>query len=68
VFFITLRQGETKGKRSESLKEIGKHFGIGASGVSQTSRRIAMRIGEDNKLRENVKKIENKMNLSRVKT
>jgi hypothetical protein len=68
VFIITLRPGETKGKRSESLKERGKHFGIGDSGVSQTSRRIAMRIGEDNKLRENVEKIESKMNLSRMKT
>lgn len=52
----------------ERLKHIGKHFGIGESGVSQASRRIAMRIGEDNKLRENIKKIEANMDVSRMKT
>ena len=50
------------------LKEIGRHFDIGASGVSQTSRRIAMKISQDNKLREKIKKIENKLKLSRMKT
>ena len=43
-------------------------FDIGASGVSQTSRRIAMKISQDNKLSEKIRKIENKLNLSRMKT
>ena len=50
------------------LKEIGQHFNIGASGVSQASRRIAMKISQDNKLRKKIRKIENKLNLSRMKT
>jgi hypothetical protein len=50
------------------LKEIGQHFNIGASGVSQASRRIAIKISQDNKLRKKIRKIENKLNLSRMKT
>ncbi|MCD5417272.1 transposase [Candidatus Bipolaricaulota bacterium] len=50
------------------LKEIGRQFDIGASGVSQTSRRIAMKISQDNKLSEKIRTIENKLNLSRMKT
>jgi len=50
------------------LKEISKHFDIGDSGVSQASRRIAMKIGQDNKLRKKIRKIENKLKLSRMKT
>ena len=50
------------------LKEIGRHFDIGASGVLQTSRRVAMKISQDNKLREKIGKIENKLKLSRMKT
>jgi len=46
------------------LKEIGRHFDIGASGVSQTSRRIALKISQDNKLRGKIRKIENKLKLS----
>ena len=46
------------------LKEIGRQFDIGASGVSQTSRRIAMKISQDNKLRKKVREIENKLNLT----
>ena len=34
------------------LKEIGNYFDIGDSGVSQASRRIAMKLGQDNKLRD----------------
>jgi REP element-mobilizing transposase RayT len=52
----------------ERLREIGRHFGIGESGVSQASRRIAVRIGQDNKLRRDIKKIENTLGLSRMKT
>jgi hypothetical protein len=32
------------------LKEIGSHFGIGESGVSQASRWIGIKISQDNKL------------------
>ena len=46
------------------LKEIGRQFDIGASGVSQTSRRIAMKISQENKLSKKIRKIENKLNLS----
>lgn len=52
----------------ERLKQIGRHFGIGESGVSQASRRIAMKIDQDNRLRKKVKNIENKLDLSRMKT
>ena len=44
------------------LKEIGRQFDIGASGVSQTSRRIAMKISQDSKLSKKIRKIENKLN------
>jgi len=50
------------------LKEIGQHINIGASGVLQASRRIAMKISQDSKLRKKIRKIENKLNLSRMKT
>jgi hypothetical protein len=33
------------------LKEIDRHFDIGDFGVSQASRRIAMKISQDNNLR-----------------
>jgi hypothetical protein len=38
-------------RRILMLKEICRQFDIGASGVSQTSRRIAMKISQDNKLK-----------------
>ncbi len=50
------------------LKEIGKHFNIGASGVSQASRRIAMKMDEDNGLRKKICRIKNSLKLSRMKT
>ena len=50
------------------LQEIGKYFDIGDSGVSQASRRIAMKLGQDNKLSKKIRKIENKLKLSRMKT
>ena len=50
------------------LKEIGNYFDIGDSGVSQASRRIAMKLGQDNKLSKKIGKIENKLKLSRMKT
>ena len=49
------------------LKEIGRQFDIGASGVSQTSRRIAMKISQENKLNKKIRKTENKLNLLRMK-
>jgi len=50
------------------LKEIGSYFDIGDSGVSQASRRIAMKLGPDNKLSKKIGKIGNKLKLSRMKT
>ena len=50
------------------LKEIGRHFDIGDSGVSQASRRIAMKITQDDNLRKRIRKIENKLKVSRMKT
>jgi hypothetical protein len=52
----------------EKLKDIGKHFGIGESGVSQASRRIARKIDRDKKLKRKIEKIEKKLNLSRMKS
>lgn len=48
------------------LKEIGTHFGIGESGVSQSSRRITLKNDQDRKLRKKIEEIETKLNLSRV--
>jgi len=53
------------GKR---LREIGGIFRIGESGVSQASRRMAMKIAEDHKLRKIIEEIEDDLNLSRMKT
>jgi len=50
------------------LKEIGNYFDIGDSGVSQASRRIAMKLGQDNKLSKKIGNIEDKLKLSRMKT
>lgn len=48
------------------LKEIGSHFGISESGVTQASRRVASKISKDSRLRKKVKKIENKLKMSKV--
>lgn len=40
------------------LKDIGLRYGIGLSGVTQASQRIALRISKDKRLRKIVKKIE----------
>ena len=45
------------------LKEIGNHFGIGESGVAQASRRIALKIRNDARLRKKVKLIESRLQL-----
>ena len=52
----------------EKLKDIGKHFGIGESGVSQACRRIAQKIDRDKKLKRKIGKIEKKLQMSRMKT
>lgn len=52
----------------ERLKDIGKHFGIGESGVSQAYRRILEKIPNDRKLKRQIEKIEKNLNLSRMKT
>ena len=48
------------------LREIGTHFAIGESGVSQASRRISLQIRTDKKLREQIMSIEKGLELSRV--
>ena len=45
------------------LKQIGEYFNIGLSGVSQCSRRIALEINKDARLRKKINKITNKLNL-----
>jgi putative transposase len=52
----------------ETLKDISIHFGIGESGVSKASRRVAQKIEKDKKLKRQIDKIEKKINLSRMKT
>ena len=52
----------------ERLKDIGEHFGIGESGVSQANNRMARKMANDKKLKERVNKIEIKLNSSRRKT
>lgn len=49
----------------ENLDVIGRHFGIGASGVCQAARRIAEKIEKDRKLKKLVMKLDG--NLSRMK-
>ncbi len=49
-----------------TLTEIGLRFGIGQSGVTQASQRIALKRSKDEKLREIIKRIEKKILLSNV--
>ena len=53
---------------SERLKDIGSHFAIGQSGVSQASRRVAQRIEKDKKLKKKIDNIIKKLNVSQMKT
>jgi len=46
-----------------SLKEIGKHFGIRESAVSQASRRFESVLSEDARLRKKVTKVRDELNL-----
>ena len=50
----------------QKLKDIGEYFGIGISGVSQSSRRVAMQINEDKKLKRRIDKVLTELKLSRV--
>ena len=52
----------------ERLKDIGKHFGIGESGVSQAYRRVLEKIPKNRKLKIQIEKIEKNLSLSRMKT
>ena len=47
----------------EKLKDIGTHFGIGESGVSQASRRVNNKIRSDKKIGRKIRKIEKKLNV-----
>ena len=44
------------------LKEIGSHFGIGESGVSQACRRVAHKIEDDKKLKKKIERLEKRVN------
>jgi hypothetical protein len=52
----------------KKLKEMALHFGIGESGVSQASRRVAQKIERDKKLKNKMVRLESQINLSRMKT
>jgi putative transposase len=52
----------------KKLKEIGLHFGIGESGVSQACRRVAQKIEKDKKLKKKIVRLEKQIYLSRMKT
>jgi chromosomal replication initiation ATPase DnaA len=41
----------------QKLKDIGLHFGIGVSGVSQANRRVALQIKDDKKLKKTLIKL-----------
>jgi hypothetical protein len=45
---------------------IGGHFNIGESAVSQARGRISVKIKQDKKLKKQIKRVENKLNLSNV--
>ena len=50
----------------QKLKDIGLHFGIRVSGFSQASRRVALQIKDDKKLKKKIDKIISDLNLSTV--
>jgi chromosomal replication initiation ATPase DnaA len=52
----------------KKLKEIGLHFGIGESGVSQSCRRVAQKMEKDKKLKKKIDRLEKQINVSRMKT
>ncbi|UCH01225.1 MAG: transposase [Deltaproteobacteria bacterium] len=50
----------------KTLKEIGTHFGIGESAVSQASRRLVLKMPNEAKLRKKIRMIEKRLIMSRV--
>jgi hypothetical protein len=52
----------------KKLKQIGLHFGMGESGVSQACRPVAQKIEKDKKLKKKIARLEKQINLSRMKT
>ncbi len=50
----------------KKLRDIGKHFGISESGVTQAGRRIKMKAEKENSVKRNIKSIEKKLTLSNV--
>jgi len=50
----------------KQLKEVGEYFNVGESGVSQSSRRVAMALEKDKKLRRTIEEIKGRLKLSRV--
>ena len=50
----------------KTLKEIGLHFGITESAVSQATRRLTLKISKDATLRRKIKKLEDGLKLSKV--
>ncbi len=50
----------------QKLKDIGLHFGIVVSGVSQASRRVGLQIKDDKKLKKKIDKIILDLDLSTV--
>ena len=52
----------------EKLKDIGKHFGISESGVSQAGRRVRTWMEKNKNMRREIGKLEKRINPSRMKT
>ena len=52
----------------EKLKDIGIHFGISESGVSQAGRRVCSWMEKDKKLRREIGQLEKAIRSSRMKT
>jgi len=47
----------------KKLREIGSHFEIGESGISQACRRVAHKIEKDKKLKKKIERLEKLINL-----
>ena len=53
---------------AEKLKDLGIHFGIGESGVSQAGRRVSQWMQKDKNLRRRIEKLEREIRLSKMIT
>jgi len=53
---------------TRSYKDVGTHFGIAKSGMSQAIRHVDDKVRKDEKLTRKIAKIERNTNLSRMKT